>query len=218
MPSPVTYVGTCHACKANNIGMTYVAYARKSEYVITIVFSCNGCQSLTCVPVNEGEESADWVVRAGCNLDEAASYANVEILQPYPAVEPVRCPEHIPPAVERALRQGIDNAARRQNDAAAAMFRKALDVATRTLDESLSDRNLAPRIDALCKAGKLTQDLKEWAHVIRLDGNHGAHDDDELDGAQIAQLASFTELFLTYTFTLPVQVALRKSATDGALH
>ncbi|WP_428992855.1 DUF4145 domain-containing protein [Stenotrophomonas maltophilia] len=92
------------------------------------------------------------------------------------------------------------------------MYRKALDVATRELDSNLAGKNLAPRIDALHKAGKLTDDLKDWAHLIRLDGNQGAHDDDELTREEVAQLASFTELFLTYAFTLPAQVAARKAA------
>jgi len=96
------------------------------------------------------------------------------------------------------------------------MYRKALDLATRQLDENLAGKNLAPRIDALHKAGRLTDDLKEWAHLIRLDGNQGAHDDDELSDDEIAQLASFTELFLTYTFTLPAQVAVRKAAAAQA--
>ncbi|UXY49872.1 DUF4145 domain-containing protein [Stenotrophomonas maltophilia] len=89
-------------------------------------------------------------------------------------------------------------------------------MATREIDPALAGKNLAPRIDALHKAGKLTDDLKEWAHLIRLDGNHGAHDDDELSEEEIAQLASFTELFLTYTFTLPAQVAARKAAAAEA--
>ncbi|MBZ3920417.1 hypothetical protein Xtri_13470 [Xanthomonas campestris pv. trichodesmae] len=90
------------------------------------------------------------------------------------------------------------------------MFRKALDVSTKELDPQSANRNLKPRIDALYQSGKLTADLKDWAHLIRLDGNEGAHDEDELTGEQIEQLESFTELFLIYTFTLPAEVSRRK--------
>jgi len=115
----------------------------------------------------------------------------------------------------RAFEQGADNARRKNTDAAAAMYRKALDVSTRELDPSLASKNLASRIDALHAAGRLTTDLKEWAHLIRLDGNAGAHDEEELSDEEITQLASFTDLFLTYTFTLPVQVMLRKEAAEA---
>ncbi|KIJ00528.1 hypothetical protein ST27_10250 [Xanthomonas phaseoli pv. phaseoli] len=91
------------------------------------------------------------------------------------------------------------------------MFRKALDLATRELDATLAGKTLVTRINALEAAGKLTSDLKEWAHLIRLDGNNGAHDDEELPADQIEQLRMFTELFLVYTFTLPADVRARKA-------
>jgi len=94
------------------------------------------------------------------------------------------------------------------------MFRKSIDAATRDLDPSLAGKMLAKRIDLLAQAGKLTPDLKEWAHLIRLDGNQGAHDDEELSAAEIEQLEEFTKLFLIYTFTLPAQVLKRKAAAQ----
>lgn len=95
------------------------------------------------------------------------------------------------------------------------MFRKALDISTRELDQQLANKNLKPRIDALFNAGRLTSDLKDWAHQIRLDGNEGAHDEEELTPDQIRQLARFTELFLIYTFTLPAAVNRIKSEADS---
>jgi len=91
------------------------------------------------------------------------------------------------------------------------MYRKCLDLATKELDSTLAGKKLAARIDALHARGALTEDLKQWAHAVRLDGNDAAHEEDELSIEEIKQLASFTELFLQYTFTLPAQVAKRQA-------
>ncbi|WP_420009071.1 DUF4145 domain-containing protein [Xanthomonas sacchari] len=146
------------------------------------------------------------------DFDATARATNSTIVYEYPKGKSLEAPANISVAVKRAFLQGVDNARRGHHDAAASMFRKAIDVATRELDSKLAEKNLAPRIDLLAAAGRLTQDLKEWAHLIRLDGNHGAHDDEELTTAEIEQLHAFTELFLTYTFTLPAQVKARKDA------
>jgi len=94
------------------------------------------------------------------------------------------------------------------------MFRKTIDIATRELDRSFAGKTLAQRIDLLAANGKLTADLKQWAHLIRLDGNQGAHGEEELTSEEIGQLQDFTEVFLTYTFTLPAQVLGKKSAAE----
>jgi Domain of unknown function (DUF4145) len=64
-------------------------------------------------------------------------------------------------------------------------------------------RNLGPRIDALAKAGRLTNDLQKWAHHVRLEGNDAAHDEDPFTGPEAEELLDFTELFLTYVYSLP---------------
>lgn len=218
---PVTLVHDCPHCRSNYVGMTYVAMSRHSGgRRSTVVFRCNACQELLCaklLAINSAS-TFEWLNRMDGELSEMRGDFGFEILGTYPTQEAASAPASVPASVERAFLQGAQNAAVKNSDAAAAMFRKAIDIATRELDGSLAGKNLAPRIDALHKAGKLTEDLKEWAHLIRLDGNQGAHDDDELSEDQIQQLQSFTELFLTYTFTLPAEVAAKKGliAAPGA--
>lgn len=198
------------------MGMTWLATSQFRQKVPTAVFGCNGCSELVCITLRTTNNVHQWISHGIGEISKEAPSNSSVIAKIYPSPERIQIPDHIPVAVKRAFEQGADNAKRKQNDASAAMYRKALDVATKELDSNLAGKNLAPRIDALHKAGKLTDDLKEWAHLIRLDGNHGAHDDDELSDQEIAQLASFTELFLTYTFTLPAQVAIRKKAAADA--
>lgn len=196
--------------------MTFVAAPRNSPNLVTAVFSCNGCRDITCVRIYEGPNDSAPLFQQTGNLEEMAGYFNLAIVDSYPKTEEQTAPNFTSKTVERTYLQGVDNARRKQNDAAAAMFRKALDVATCELDENLQKLALAARINALFDAGRLTEDLKEWAHAIRLDGNKGAHGATELTDEEIAQLESFTELFLIYTFTLPAQVATKKMAAESA--
>ncbi|PTA70497.1 hypothetical protein C9412_17130 [Stenotrophomonas sp. Nf1] len=207
-----TFVDTCPHCRTESVGMSYVVTSAPRGKDPTVVFRCNACNDLVCVATKHGAFDHSWITQSHGEFRAECKARGAVITGIYPTPKRIEVPEHISAAVQRAYMQGSDNAARGHADAAAAMYRKALDVATRELDSSLAGKNLAPRIDALHKAGKLTDDLKEWAHLIRLDGNQGAHDDDELSSEEIFQLASFTELFLTYTFTLPAQVAARKAA------
>ena len=134
----------------------------------------------------------------------------------YPVAKAIEAPASIPPGSERTFLQAEANAKAKNFDAAGAMYRKAIDIATRALDANLAGKKLATRIDALHAAGRLTNDLAEWAHQVRLDGNQGAHDDEELTEEQVSQLGSFAELFLTYTFTLPAMVRARKGEIENA--
>ncbi|MCF8809656.1 DUF4145 domain-containing protein [Xanthomonas campestris pv. campestris] len=207
------FVTTCPHCSAEKMTMTSVASAKYSAKISTAMFSCGACSNILCVRFSHDRDDS-WVYEPW-NFEEALFSNNGKILMTYPQVEEPTCPEDVSENVRRAYLQAIDNAARSNNDAAAAMFRKALDISTRELDQQLANKNLKPRIDALFNAGRLTSDLKDWAHQIRLDGNEGAHDEEELTPDQIRQLARFTELFLIYTFTLPAAVNRIKSEADS---
>jgi hypothetical protein len=45
--------------------------------------------------------------------------------------------------------------------------------------------------------------MKEWAHHIRRLGNDAAHEEEPFEEDEARGLQSFTELLLTYAFTLP---------------
>ncbi|MBV6794297.1 DUF4145 domain-containing protein [Xanthomonas euvesicatoria] len=204
-----TLVTTCPHCLAEQMTMRSVSSCRISESSSTAIFACGGCHGIYCVVLLHAGK-LDWIDFHG-NFHDLLSYHGGAIVRKYPRVEAKTCPESVPDNVRRAFLQGVDNAARGNSDAAAAMFRKSLEVATRALDPGLAGKKLVARIDALEAAGRLTPDLKTWAHLIRLDGNNGAHDEEELPAAQIEQLQKFSELFLIYTFTLPAEVAARRA-------
>lgn len=123
-------------------------------------------------------------------------------LQPSPATP--SAPQHTPPNVARYFEQGLDNLARNW-DAAGTMFRKALDTGL-TVKWPAIDGSLSQRIDKVAEQGGLTEELREWAHQIRLDGNDAAHELEPIDQAQANSLSSFVEIFLLYVFTLPAML------------
>ncbi|UZB30935.1 DUF4145 domain-containing protein [Xanthomonas phaseoli] len=202
-------VTTCPHCLAERMAMRAVARCHIDQEKWTVMLACGGCHGILCVVV-ACVGDMDWVEWHGSFSDHLARYGGY-LVKMYPKAEETTCPAGVSDGVRRSFLQGGDNALRGNNDAAASMFRKALDLATRELDATLAGKTLVTRINALEAAGKLTSDLKEWAHLIRLDGNNGAHDDEELPADQIEQLRMFTELFLVYTFTLPADVRARKA-------
>ena len=45
--------------------------------------------------------------------------------------------------------------------------------------------------------------MKSWAHHVRLDANGAAHETEDFSPEDAKTLKTFTEMFLTYAFTLP---------------
>jgi hypothetical protein len=121
-----------------------------------------------------------------------------------------RAPEHVPEPVARAFVDGLDVLEHSKWTAAAGCFRTAIDRATKVLwgqpnDGAKAPNNLAARIDALGPRIGIPQSIIEWAHSIRGVGNE-IHDMEEVQPDDAMDAANFTEMFLTYTFTLPKQV------------
>ena len=210
----VTLVRDCPHCSAANVAMQPIALVSTGETRSTAAFSCNRCSEILCVSFLHIPNGTGWVNAFPGDFDAYIERTKSAIVRQYPEQDTLAAPQSVSPAVERSFVQGLDNARRGNADAAASMFRKAIDAATRELDPTLAGKLLAQRINLLADSGKLTADLKEWAHLIRLDGNQGAHDDVELTVAEIEQLEEFTRLFLIYTFSLPAQVLARKAAAQ----
>ena len=51
--------------------------------------------------------------------------------------------------------------------------------------------------------------MKKWAHEIRHLRNDATHEEDPFTDDEAQALQSFTELFLTYAFTLPGMLVAR---------
>ncbi|SNR95310.1 protein of unknown function [Humidesulfovibrio mexicanus] len=206
----------CPHCHTENAAFRSVADVVTNDKgnVFTLFLACNHCKCGVCatVVVSELVNVGGFFVKPAqphsydgdIRLSDAYAILNI-----YPSKESPSAPGYITENIKRCYLQGIDNLLRNQFDAAGAMFRKALDLATKELEETKG--NLVNRIDALATKNKITPAMKDWAHAIRLDGNEAAHDGDPIDKETCETLKSFTELFLMYAFTLPEMLKERRA-------
>lgn len=119
-------------------------------------------------------------------------------------------PDGVPENIGRFYDQGLRNLYEKRWDAAGAMFRKTLDVATKNLDPGNSKATLFVRINKLVENGTLTQSMGDWSHEIRIDGNDAVHDEEPETPEDAASAQKFTEAFLIYAFSLPEMVAMNR--------
>lgn len=92
-------------------------------------------------------------------------------------------PEHVPEDIAAVFSEGATCVAVRCWNAGGAMFRLAIDMATKSLLPPEGEppaakirRSLGFRLEWLFENGKLPTDLEELAECIKEDGNDGAHD------------------------------------------
>lgn len=133
----------------------------------------------------------------------------------FPEAEQSPAPEHVPEAAGRAYEQGARCLGRSDFTPAAAMFRRCLEIALKKFSPDIEAWKLEKRIDRLADAGKITQDLKTWAHRVRLDGNDALHEEEEFTRESATELMEFTRLLLTYLYTLPEKIRLRLGQADA---
>ena len=134
-----------------------------------------------------------------CGRAVVATFVGGDLTEIVPS--PPRPPEHLPPNIGSFFQQAMSNLA--QNwDAAGMMFRKTLEAALKNKFANIQG-TLSQRINEAAKQQKLTPELAQWAHQIRLDGNDAAHGDKPLSKEDAQSLADFTHLVLLYLFTLP---------------
>ena len=119
----------------------------------------------------------------------------------------VLVPEHVDEEIAADFEEAVANLKGGRFTSAGIMFRRVLERATVALDPSSQTDNLYTRIEKLAKASVISQELQESATIIRIEGNTAAHGArEEFTSETAEQLHQFTELFLTYAFTLPAKV------------
>jgi hypothetical protein len=165
--------------------------------------TCGSCQFPICLVAVSVRGKAP----SETNGDISRATDNFMVLV-FPEPETPEAPEHVPEAAARAFTQAVESRVAGHYDAAGAMYRKALDVSLKVIEPSLKG-GLQERIDKLAAASKLTPSIKDWAHDIRLDGNDAVHEEDPFTKEESEQMHLFTQLILTYLFTLPEKVKLR---------
>lgn len=137
---------------------------------------------------------------------------DVDILNVSPRRVRTNAPEYVPVAAKRAFDEGAECLATGKPTAAAAMFRRCLEIALKAHSPDIEAWKLEKRIDKLAAERKITDDMKTWAHRVRLDGNDALHEEEEFTKESATELMEFTSLLLIYLYTLPEKIRLRLEA------
>jgi hypothetical protein len=131
--------------------------------------------------------------------------------------------QEVPPRVADLFLQASNCRVMGLHDAAGAMFRKTLDVATKHIykhDERLASRNpadaLRVRIQGLGSLGILEHDIVDLADVVAVDGNDAAHDEDPFTAEEAEALEDLTEDLLDRLFVRPARIAAVKAKQIAA--
>lgn len=132
-------------------------------------------------------------------------------------------PEHIPENIQKVYLEGSESFSGGCPNAAAAMFRLCVDLATKNLlpstetsVEGLNQKvrnNLSERLKWLFEKNILPNSLESLSECIRQDGNDGAHDG-TITHTESEDLLEFTYLLLERIYTEPAKLELAKKRRE----
>lgn len=206
-------VRECPHCGGEKMGFTLrVEYhAQHPRDVYLVMGICGNCAKGIIIEY-ENRGNARHAHPVGCPTDPENS--GWTVVGEYPESTPSTAPEFAQPPLDRLFVQAANAAKRGDWDASGAMSRKVVDVSTQLLLGADASKfgTIKLRIDELAKRGGLTTDLKDWAHVIRLEGNDAAHDQDPYTESEANELLAFADLYLTYVYTLPGRLKAKRTA------
>lgn len=209
-----TFVIDCPHCRATSAAYAVVQggpHPTKAHHW-NLFGVCPACGDPACVtmastttPQNPNTQNTNVLALPGYRL-----------IGVYPAVQRAVSPEHVPKVAADAYLEGTNCLQARMYTAAAAMFRRCLEVALKEFCPEVEAWKLEKRIDKLATERKITDDIKEWAHRVRLDGNDALHEKEQFTAESAAELMEFTRLLLTYLYTLPKKVRLAIEASTAS--
>ena len=212
MPELVT---DCPRCRAQRITFdvyadTFVGVGTAGNRQYEVFCVCRGCRRATIFMLEEKDHITARQLRARLTQDQSvaairpsASVDSFHLLRHIsPAdVDTAPPPEKLPSDIEGAFREATKCAAVACYNAAGAMFRLCLDLATK----GVKGKNLAARLEALCEKKQFSPELRELGSAVRLHGNDAAHDG-SLDEEAVEDLEAFATRFLTQLYTEPARL------------
>ncbi|WP_378945738.1 DUF4145 domain-containing protein [Mesorhizobium sp. ANAO-SY3R2] len=134
--------------------------------------------------------------------------------------DPKPAPEFIPEEIAAAFLEATTCVSVRCWNAAGAMFRSAIDLATKSLLPSDGEpairvrRSLGLRLEWLFDNGRLPADLRQLADAVQQDGNDGVHDA-SLTEHDALDLLDFTYELLERIYTEPGKIEAAKKRREA---
>lgn len=193
--------GNCPHCPAEHVAFE-LKWIDRFPATLTkwnCVAVCGACNQPVCFIA---------IAKNGANHNPPTSVAgDVAVAYSIPIVWPIRpqatAPQHTPPAVKKRYLEGEDAFARNNWNSAVAMYRSALDIATKGMNGVPQGQTFFARLEWLHQQHRITPDIRSWGDHVRVEGNAALHDPEDFDENDAKSLRFFTEMFLRYVFELP---------------
>ncbi|MFY0735649.1 DUF4145 domain-containing protein [Aurantimonas sp. NFXS3] len=217
-------VGDCPRCKARQVTFdVFAATPTKVEHGWMRYYEgfgvCRRCLRSTTFILKQRNYADSVHFERGFPLDARRSLDHLVEIDTYISIRDMAAeapPEHVAPEIEKIFREGATAVAVQCWNAAGAMFRASVDLATRPLlppeDEEGGPnrrirRDLGLRLPWLFDNGRLPRDLEGLSHCIREDGNDGVHQG-TLTKPDAEDLLDFTRALLERLYTQPERLRL----------
>ena len=205
-------IRNCPHCPATRSTMTIRWQHATDDRHYIITATCAACQLPICFRVRERQGYG----YAPMKEDRELERDKWEILNQWPVREELSCPAHVPLNVGKRFLEGEEAFARKSWNAAVAMYRSALDIATKAIEDVPQGQTFFKRLEWLHNEHRITPDMWAWANRVRIEGNEALHDPEEFSADDAKPLRLFTETFLKYVFELPGEVAAYRTETEEA--
>lgn len=223
-------VAACPRCGARNTTFDVPAvntnYREKYDWqlIFEVFCVCRACltSSIRVIELKEADEQSRKLAAeiARGKLPERMSLDTMFKSTAYISIKDeasVPAPEHLPRNIALAFREGATSVATQCWNAAGAMFRLCVDLATKEKlppegDDSISKYergNLGARLKWMFANGALPKDLEHLASCVREDGNDGAHDA-TLTEPDALDLQDFAIALLERLYTEPKRIELAR--------
>ena len=200
----------CPHCLKERAVMRYINQAHLRQGCYSLVFQCNSCFKLLVAEVETDIQSTpEGYAESQFYPVILNSNPRFRVLSTYPSKKTFSAPEATPDRAAKFFIEAKDDFSRGRYETSAMNCRKVIDIATKNLQLKEEDK-LVRRISALRETGLITQEMADWAHIVRIDTNGAVHSDEEFTADEVDQLLKFTEVFLTYSFTLPAMVKAKR--------
>lgn len=204
---------TCPHCLKENAYMHFIKQASLEPYKHSLVFQCQACFKLMVAEILSNETGGPLVLAQHSTYPIVVNkHDRTGVIATYPEVKSYDAPSSTPERASKFFIEAKEDFARGRFETSAMNCRKVIDIATKELHLGDEDK-LVRRITALRATGLITQEMADWAHIVRIDTNGAIHSDEEFTKEDVDQLLKFTEVFLTYAFTLPAMVKDKREAT-----
>lgn len=200
----------CPYCRTESVLFSGNGYIRTKAGTL-VMLTCGYCgEAVISKLTPDSEEYMAFSGDSGpYDLDDTST--PVLSVRTIPEPETVVAPADCPNRIANAYKQAVVNLAQGHYETCVLLCGRALDLATKEMDPTWK---LEKRLKKLSADNRITANMADWAHEIRLDRNVAAHEEHDFSKESAEEILGFTEAFLNYVYTLPALIERRRAVRE----